>query len=323
VRKAEIGSNFIKGDLKMSLYEGYLTDVPGIIVGHAQDMVGMTGVTAAICEKGATGGVDVRGSAPGTRETDLFQAEKSVDKIHAVVLSGSSAFGLSASSGVMDYLAEKGVGFEVQGQIVPIVAQAVIFDLAIGDPEIKVNYEMGRKAAENASSKENRQGNVGAGTGATVGKILGNEFAMKTGLGSASVKAGDLIVSAMAAVNAIGDIYDFDNQIIAGAINPKGQGFLNTAEYYKKSAVKMEHGNTTIGIVATNAKLSKAEGNKTAQLAQNAFARRIVPAHTAFDGDTIFVMATGEIESDITLVGILAVEAMEKAIINAVNSVKD
>lgn len=307
----------------MDLYEGYLNDVPGIIVGHSQDYNGMTGVTVAICEKGASGGVDVRGSAPGTRETDLFQAEKSVEKIHAIVLSGSSAFGLSASSGVMDYLAEKKIGFNVQGQIVPIVAQAVIFDLAIGNPEIKVNKEMGYEACINASSKENRQGNIGAGTGATVGKILGNDFAMKAGLGSASVKVGDLIVSAMVAVNAIGDIYDFDNQIIAGAKNPNGNGFLNTAEFYKKSTVKMENGNTTIGIIATNAKLTKAQGNKTAQLAQNALARRIVPAHTAFDGDTIFVMATGEIESDTTLVGILAVEAMEKAIINAINSVKD
>lgn len=307
----------------MDLYKGYLSDVPGIIVGHAQDFVGMTGVTVAICEKGAVGGVDVRGSAPGTRETDLFQAEKSVDRVHAIVLSGSSAFGLSASSGVMDYLAEKKIGLEVLGQIVPIVAQAVIFDLDIGDSAIKVNWEMGYEAAKKACVKENRQGNIGAGTGATVGKILGQEYAMKAGLGSASVKAGDLVVSAMVAVNAIGDVFDFDNQIIAGALNPQGQGFLNTAEYYKKSTVQMESGNTTIGIIATNAKLSKAQANKTAQLAQNALARRIVPAHTAFDGDTIFVMATGEIESDITLVGILAVEAMEKAIINAINSVKN
>ncbi|MDI9393970.1 MAG: P1 family peptidase [Euryarchaeota archaeon] len=307
----------------MDLYKGYLTDVPGIIVGHAQDPEGVTGVTVAICEKGAGGGVDVRGSAPGTRETDLFQAEKTVDKVHAIVLSGSSAFGLSASSGVADYLAEKKIGFEVQGHIVPIVAQAVIFDLAFGNPDIKVNAMMGYEAAKNASSEENRQGNIGAGTGATVGKILGNDSAMKAGLGSASLRVRDLIVSAMVVVNALGDVFDLDNQIIAGAKNPHGQGFLNTAEFYKKSEVKMGEGNTTIGIIATNAKLSKAGGNKTAQLAQNAFARRIVPAHTAFDGDTIFVMATGEVESDITLVGILAVEAMEKAIINAVKSVKD
>ncbi len=307
----------------MSLYEGYLNDVPGIIVGHAQDFDGMTGVTVVICEKGAVGGVDVRGSAPGTRETDLFQAEKTVDKIHAVVLSGSSAFGLSASSGVMDYLAEKKIGFEVLGQIVPIVAQAVLFDLSIGNPKIKVNAEMGYEAAKNASAEENRQGNVGAGTGAMVGKVLGNDSAMKAGLGSASLKSGDLIVSAMVAVNAIGDVYDFDNQIIAGAVNHESQEFLNTAEFYKNAPVKLENGNTTIGIIATNAKLSKGEGNKTAQLAQNALARRIVPAHTSFDGDTIFVMATGEIESDLTLVGILAVEAMEKAIINAIKSVKD
>ena len=208
----------------MDLYKGYLSDVPGIIVGHAQDFVGMTGVTVAICEKGAVGGVDVRGSAPGTRETDLFQAEKSVDRVHAIVLSGSSAFGLSASSGVMDYLAEKKIGLEVLGQIVPIVAQAVIFDLDIGDSAIKVNWEMGYEAAKKACVKENRQGNIGAGTGATVGKILGQEYAMKAGLGSASVKAGDLVVSAMVAVNAIGDVFDFDNQI-SPEPEPQGQGF--------------------------------------------------------------------------------------------------
>lgn len=307
----------------MDLYPGDITDVPGILVGHAQDPVGMTGVTVVICEKGAGGGVDVRGSAPGTRETDLFQAEKTVDKVHALVLSGSSAFGLSAATGVMDYLAEKKIGFEVQGHVVPIVAQAVLFDLSVGDPDIKVTAEMGYEAAKNASTEEKRQGNVGAGTGATVGKIFGQASAMKAGLGSASVRRGDLVVSAMVAVNAVGDVYDFDNQIIAGAKDPEGTGFLNTVETYKKRPVKLEEGNTTIGIVATNAKLTKGQGNKTAQLAQNALARRIAPAHTAFDGDTIFVMATGDIEADITLVGILAVEAMEKALINGVKSVQE
>lgn len=307
----------------MDLYPGDITDVPGILVGHAHDPVGMTGVTVVICEKGAGGGVDVRGSAPGTRETDLFQAEKTVDKVHALVLSGSSAFGLSAATGVMDYLAEKKIGFEVQGHVVPIVAQAVLFDLSVGDPDIKVTAEMGYEAAKNASTEEKRQGNVGAGTGATVGKIFGQASAMKAGLGSASVRRGDLVVSAMVAVNAVGDVYDFDNQIIAGAKDPEGTGFLNTVETYKKRPVKLEEGNTTIGIVATNAKLTKGQGNKTAQLAQNALARRIAPAHTAFDGDTIFVMATGDIEADITLVGILAVEAMEKALINGVKSVQE
>lgn len=307
----------------MTLYQGYLTDVPGIIVGHAQSEAGMTGVSVAICEKGAGGGVDVRGSAPGTRETDLFQAEKTVDRVHAVVLSGSSAFGLAASSGVMDYLAEKKIGFEVQGHVVPIVAQAVIFDLPQGDPNIRVGRDMGYEAAQNASSEENRQGKVGAGMGATVGKVLGKESAMEAGLGSASLRVGDLVVSAMVAVNAVGDVYDFNNQIIAGARKPKKQGFLNTAEFYKKGLVKIQEGNTTIGIIGTNARLSKGEGNKIAQLGQNALARRILPAHTVFDGDTVFLMATDQVQADLTLVGILAVEAMEKAIINAVLSVQE
>ena len=179
------------------MYPGYITDVVGIKVGHGQSEVGMTGCSVIICEEGATGGVDVRGSAPGTRETDLFKAEKMVDKVHAVVLAGGSAFGLDASSGVMKYLEENGVGFDVGVTTVPIVASAVIFDLNIGDFTIRPDFWMGYEAASSAKKNEKRQGNVGSGMGATVGKILGPQNAMKSGLGSASIKIGDLIVSAM------------------------------------------------------------------------------------------------------------------------------
>lgn len=192
------------------MYPGYITDVKGIKAGHSQSEQGMTGCTAVICEKGAVGGVDVRGSAPGTRETDLLKPEKMVDRIHGVVLAGGSAFGLEAASGVMRYLEEQKIGFNVGVTKVPIVTSAVIFDLNIGDYKIRPDLQMGYDAARSATAEESRQGNVGCGMGATVGKVLGPEHAMKSGLGSASVKAGELIVSAIIAVNSFGDIYDYE-----------------------------------------------------------------------------------------------------------------
>jgi L-aminopeptidase/D-esterase-like protein len=302
------------------MFEGYLTDVEGIKVGHCQDFDAMTGCTAIICEDGATGGVDVRGSAPGTRETDLFDEKKTVDKIHAVVLSGGSAFGLEAASGVMRYLEEIDRGFDVGITKVPIVASAVIFDLGIGDDKIRPDIKMGYDAAKNASTDEKRQGNIGCGTGATIGKILGNSNAMKSGLGSASVKCGEIIVSAMVSVNALGDIYDFrDNRQIAGVYDYKNKKLLNTIDIYK-NGVKPNDGNTTVGVIATNAILSKAQANKVAEMGHNAYANVIKPVHTTFDGDTIFVMGTNKVEADVNIVGILGIEAMEKAILNAIFS---
>lgn len=303
----------------MNLYEGYLTDVEGIRVGHAENLEAMTGVTVVICEEGATGGVDVRGSAPGTRETDLFEAEKTVDKVHSIVLSGGSAFGLQASSGVMEYLENRNVGFKVGNFVVPIVAQAVIFDLANGDGKIRPDFAMGRMAAVNSEISNKTQGKIGAGTGASVGKVLGMDKATQSGLGSASVKVGDLTVAAMVVVNAMGDIYDFDGNIIAGVKSDEEGKFLSTIDILKNNAINnIQNNNTTIGIIATNATLTKAEGNKIAQVAHDAFATRIKPVHTVFDGDTIFTMATNKVKSDLTLVSVLAVEAMEKAILNAI-----
>lgn len=303
------------------MYPGYITDVKGIKVGHCQSEEGMTGCSVIICEKGATGGVDVRGSAPGTRETDLFKAEKMVDKVHAVVLAGGSAFGLEAASGAMRYLEEKGIGLDVGVTKVPIVPSAVIFDLNIGDYRIRPDYNMGYIAAKNASIHNNLQGNIGCGMGATVGKILGPQNAMKSGLGSATVKVGELVVSAMVAVNSFGDIYDFrDNKQIAGVYDYKNNKLLNTVDIMKNQSKKLGFNvkNTTIGIIATNAILTKAEGNKIAQMAHNGFAKTINPIHTMVDGDTIFTMATNEIEADINLIGILGAEVMGKAIINGV-----
>ncbi len=303
------------------MYSGYITDVDGIMVGHEESVEGMTGCTVIICEEGATGGVDVRGSAPGTRETDLFKAEKMVDKVHAVVLAGGSAFGLEASSGVMDYLEEKGVGFDVGVTKVPIVASAVIFDLLIGDPKVRPDKNMGYKAAMHASKEEDRQGSVGCGKGATVGKILGPDKAMKSGLGSATVRAGNLTVSAIVTVNSFGDVFHKNTQI-AGAYDYKDNKMLNTESIMKQSTERIQFANTntTIGVVATNAILTKAEGNKVAQTAHNGLARTINPVHTSVDGDTLFVMATNNIQADINLVAMLSAEAVEKAVVNAVKA---
>ncbi|MDR7855690.1 P1 family peptidase [Tissierella sp.] len=303
------------------MYKGYITDINGIVAGHSQSEEGMTGCTVIICEKGATGGVDVRGSAPGTRETDLFKAEKMVDKVHAVVLSGGSAFGLEASSGVMKYLEEQGIGFDVGVTKVPIVASAVIFDLNIGDHRIRPDFQMGYIAAKKANAQEQLQGNIGCGMGATIGKILGPQNAMKSGLGSATVRVGNLIVSAMVSVNSFGDIYDFkSNNQIAGVYDYENGKLLNSISIMKENNKELGFNvqNTTIGAIVTNAILTKAEANKISQMAHNGFARSINPIHTMVDGDTIFTMATNEVKGDISLVGTLAAEAMSMAITNGI-----
>lgn len=302
------------------MYPGAITDVPGIQVGHAQNLDAMTGTTVILAREGATGGVDVRGSAPGTRETDLFQERKAIDKIHAITLAGGSAFGLDAATGVMQYLEEQNIGFQTPGGKVPIVASAVLYDLEIASGRIRPDKQMGYDAARTAHSAEHSQGNHGAGTGATVGKILGAQNAMKAGLGTASVQVGDLIVGAIVAVNAVGDVFDPQtNTKIAGVYDYENAAFLDTVEIMKAGHIaNLEGQNTTIGVVATNAKFTKAEANKVAEMAQNAYAKAINPVHTMFDGDTVFALATGQVEADVNLVGILAVEAMTKAIANAV-----
>lgn len=303
------------------MYPGYITDVEGLKVGHQGSEEGMTGCSVIICEEGATGGVDVRGSAPGTRETDLFKAEKMVDRLHGIVLSGGSAFGLDASSGVMKYLEEENIGLDVGVTKVPIVASAVIFDLNIGNHKIRPDLEMGYLAAKSASKDENRQGNVGCGVGATVGKILGPKNAMKSGLGSATIKIGDLVVSAMVSVNSFGDIYNFkNNEQIAGVYDYENNKLLNTIDIMKSSGKKLHFKptNTTIGVIGTNAILTKAEANKISEMAHNGFARSINPIHTMMDGDTIFTMGTNKIKSDVNLIGTLAAEVMSMAISNGV-----
>lgn len=299
-----------------------ILDVKGLKVGQVEDNEGLTGCTVVICEEGAVCGVDVRGSAPGTRETDLLDPINMVQKVHAVVLSGGSAFGLESTCGVSKYLEDNNIGFDVGVAKVPIVVGAVLFDLVVGDPKCRPDKEMGYRACKEATDKELKQGNYGAGCGATVGKIRGPEYAMKGGIGSCSIKLPNgLVVSALIAVNAFGDVYE-NGKVIAGVLNDDKTNTLNTYEIMKNGFTKggFSIDNTTIGVVATNAKLTKAECKKVAQMAHNGYAKSIFPIHTPHDGDTIFTMATGEIETDVTLLGSLAAEVVEKSVINAIKN---
>lgn len=301
-----------------------ILDVAGIKVGQVEDLNGLTGCTVIICENGATCGVDVRGSAPGTRETDLLDPINLIDKVHAVVLSGGSAFGLESTCGVSKYLEEKGVGFDVGVTKVPIVVGAVLFDLAVGDYKSRPNMQMGYRACEIASKTELNQGNYGAGCGATVGKLKGMEYVTKGGIGSYSIMLDNgLVVSALIAVNAFGDVYE-NGKIIAGTLNENKTSFINTYESMKSgiNSNGFSINNTTIGAVVTNAKLTKSECKKVSQMAHDGYAKSISPIHTMYDGDTIFTLATGEVESDINLVGSIAVEVVEKSIINAIKYAK-
>jgi len=303
-----------------------ITDVPGIKVGHSQNLKAGTGCTVVICEKGAATGVDVRGGAPGTRETDLLNPMNLVDRAHAVYLGGGSAFGLDGATGVMKYLEEKEVGFDVVVTKVPIVPGAVLFDLGVGDYKVRPDAKMGYDACLNATEEEARQGNIGAGTGATVGKVFGGFRCMKSGLGTASLKAQELIVGAVVAVNCLGDVIDPESgEIIAGVLTENKKGFASTMSFlrnFPQGSRSNFSENTTIGVIATNAKLTKAGASKVAVMAQDGYARTISPAHTMFDGDTIFCMATGEIEAGVNVVGAIAAEVMARAIVKAIKNTK-
>jgi len=303
---------------------GQIIDVPGIKVGNMQDMEALTGCTVILTEKGATGGVDVRGSAPGTRETDLLSPINLVDKVHGIVLSGGSAFGLDTASGVMQYLEEKNIGHDTGVVKVPIVPAAILFDLANGNPKIRPDKKMGYEAAKIASSKPFPTGNIGAGCGATVGKFLGFEHCMKGGLGTASIRLNEeIVIGAVVAVNPLGEIRDPSNgKIVAGAYSrEKNQvvDFMDFLQQNKEMMIKAGT-NTTIGVIAVNAALTKAEATKISQMAQDGYARTIYPAHTMHDGDTIFTLATGNKKVSIDLLGPMAAKVMENAILNAIYS---
>ncbi|WP_019240664.1 MULTISPECIES: P1 family peptidase [Bacillus] len=304
--------------------KGQIIDVPGIKVGNVEDLEALTGCTVVLVEEGATAGVDVRGSAPGTRETDLLNPINLVEKVHAIVLSGGSAFGLDAASGVMQYLEEKEIGLDVGVAKVPIVPSAVLFDLSHGNHKVRPDKKMGYAAASTASRNPFQVGNSGAGCGATVGKLLGFQNCMKGGLGTASITLSDgVVVGALVAVNSVGDVRDpTSGEILAGTFDPNTRTILdsiNMLEGIQPDAMKPGT-NTTIGIIGVNADLTKAEATKISQMAHDGYARTIYPAHTMFDGDTIFTLATGTQKVSIDVIGSLAAKVMEMAIINAITS---
>ncbi|MGB4338216.1 MAG: P1 family peptidase [Bacillota bacterium] len=319
----------------------WITDVEGVLAGHAHDMEALTGCTVVLVPEGAVVGVDVRGSAPGTRETDLMRPGNLVEKAHAIVLSGGSAYGLDAASGVMEYLEEKGCGFNTAHGVVPIVGAAVIYDLDIGNPRRRPDRLMGRQACENAAAGPVQEGNVGAGVGATVGKAMGPAYAMKGGLGTASARitlpdGQEAVVAALAVVNALGDVVDpVGGGVLAGAYDRTARRFLGSpgvagaaggAASVPGPVKGMAGGNTTVAVVATDVILDKEGANKVAAMAHDGLARAIVPAHTMFDGDTVFCLSTGrrrlygDRAADITAVGALAAQVVAEAIVRAVRA---
>lgn len=291
-----------------------ITDVGGVEVGHAQDEEALTGCTVILCRKGAVAGVDVRGGAPGTRETDLLAPVNLVEKVHAVVLAGGSAFGLDAASGVMRYLEEQKLGFKTAAGKVPIVPSAILYDLNLGRSDVRPDFAMGYNAAAAASARPPAEGNVGAGTGASIGKIRGMKYAMKSGVGTGSIYSQGIIVGALVAVNALGDVIDPTNGQTIGGLRSG-----STLKWMKNNQARPGvQSNTVIGVVATNARLTKARATKVAQMAQDGLARTIRPAHTLFDGDTVFALATGAKKADVSMVGAFAAEVMAEAILRAV-----
>ena len=287
------------------------------LIGHETDLENGTGVTVILAMDGAIGGVSVRGAAPGTRETDLLRPMNTVQHVHGVVLAGGSAFGLDASAGVMTYLHEQGVGFKVEPHIIPIVSSAVIFDLSYKNFAYP-DAQMGYAAAKNATCNNNLQGNIGAGCGATIGKILGPDHASKGGLGFATrhLKNG-IIITAIIVVNAIGDIYNKAGEFIAGVKHPNGQSTVDLL-LDGVDAHNVLGQNTTIGCILTNAKLTKEAANKLADIAHDGLALAIKPVHTTFDGDTIFALSSNEVEVDFLTLQTACVQVVQQAIINTV-----
>ncbi len=298
-----------------------MCDVPGIRLGHAHDLVARTGCTVILPEHPATTGVDVRGSAPGTRELELLRPVRLVQAIHGLLLTGGSAFGLDAAGGVQKYLEERGIGFDVGVTKVPIVPTAVIFDLAIGSAHVRPNAEMAYQACLSASANEARQGAIGAGCGATIGKLRGMASCMPSGLGMASWRKDSLVIGALAVVNAFGDIIDQQTgKILAGARREEG-GFIDTLAHLKAHPIapfSPWSGNTTLVAVATNAAFNKEDITKIAQMAQDGLACVIRPAHTPYDGDVAFALSVGAEKADVMAVGAIAAELVAEAIVSAV-----
>ncbi len=300
-----------------------ITDVSGVEVGHFTDSRRPTGCTVIITREGAMAGVDVRGAAPGTRETDLLHPSNLVDRVHAIVLAGGSAWGLDAASGVMQWLEENNIGLQVGFGLVPIVPAAVLFDLPVGDARIRPDARAGYAACVAASRTPPAQGNVGAGAGALVGKIFGLARAMRGGIGSASITVDGITVGAIVACNAVGDVIDpSTGKVLAGARSPDGASLLNSREAIMAGSAPqpvLAGTNTTIGVVATDAQLTKAQAHRLAQVAHDGLARSINPVHTMSDGDTLFALGTGQAgkSAGMLLLGTLAAEVTARAVVRA------
>ena len=304
-----------------------IIDVEGIRVGHADNREAMTGCTVILCEEGAVGGVEIRGSATGTRQIDSLYPVHIVQQVHAILLTGGSSFGLDAAGGVVRYLEEQGKGFDVGVTHVPVVPTAVIFDLPLGDYRIRPDADMAYQACLNASSEAVAEGSVGVGIGATVGKLFELDRACKGGVGTASLEAGGVVVGALVAVNALGDVMDErTDEILVGLRNEDGSGFACTAELlrkgiWKKGFGRSSLGNTTIGVIATNVTLNREDTIKVAQMAHNGLARVISPINTTFDGDIVFALSLGQRGGEVNNVGALAeaaiVEAVKRAVMKA------
>lgn len=303
-----------------------ITDVAGIEVGHFTDPRRPTGCTVLLAREGAVGGVDVRGAAPGTRETDLLAPGNLVDQVHAVMLAGGSAWGLDAASGAMRWLEEQGVGFDVRVGRLPIVPAAVLFDLLVGDARIRPDAAAGYAACQAASTRRPAEGNVGAGAGAAVGKIFGIGRAMKGGIGTASVTVGGVTVGALIACNSLGDVIDPDTALpIAGARAPGGRKLLDTRRALLRGVAPqplLAGTNTTIGVIATDAVITKAQAQRLAQMGHDGLARSINPVHTLSDGDTLFALGTGRVKNSpgMMVLGTMAAEATARAVACAVRA---
>ncbi len=308
----------------LPLKEISITEIENIKIGNAEDTEHATGYTVLICEKGMPAGIDVRGGGPASRESELLNPCATTDVIHAVLLSGGSAFGLDAAGGVMEYLAEKGVGFAIGYIHVPLVCESCIFDLLFVSDKVKPDKRMAYEACLNAEKNSPTQGNVGAGTGASLGKICGSDRMMNSGLGIYAAQLGELKVGAVVTVNAMGDVYDFESgEILAGARTTDGKGFADSEKilyenFLDNPVTAPSNTNTTIGAIITNAKFDKAKLNKIAAMGQNGLARSIRPVHTMNDGDTVYALSVGDIEADVNVVGTLASHVMACAIRNAV-----
>lgn len=303
-----------------------ITDIENIKIGNAQNIEAATGCTVIICERGANTSLDVRGGGPASRESELTKPLATTEVIHAVLLSGGSAFGLDASGGVMKYLEERNIGFDVGVTKVPLVCESCIFDLRVGDYKVRPDIEMGYNACIDAQNNNPKMGNYGAGTGASVGKILGVDYAMKSGLGFYALEVDGVKVGAVVSVNAFGDIFDYDTgEKLAGLLGEDKKSFRSSEEELIKLTRDKEISfnlveNTTIGTIITNAKFTKTQMGKIASMAHNGFARTIKPVHTTLDGDSIYAMSVGDIKASIDAVGSLAAIVIGRAINNAVKN---